>query len=316
MAAIIFAALFAAPASASAASFFTWASDDENDYVGRGHTARVTSDQAEFLTNSHPGYVSIVVQGDGVPTYTTIFQAPRGQELQVGSYTDNFGTGDRATGDASPSLNVSGEGRGCNSAQGAFVIRDLARDASGKVTRIDVLYDQRCTEGTAHLRGQVAYGYPQGVAPENIDRFLPAPIRADTTRPALGALGLARRVFRAARSGPSASRAAKVGTRVGFTLSEPSSVTVAVQRRSTGRRLGQRCVAATRANRGRKRCTRWLTKKGAFPVAGKAGANSFRFSGRLARKRLSPGPYRLAARAKDQAGNASLLRYANFSIAH
>ena len=115
------------------------------------------------------------------------------------------------------------------------------------------------------------------------------PALPDTTKPSLSPLRLSSRKFRAARSGPAVSRA-KVGTKVSFALSEASSVRFTVQRQAK-RRNGAR---------------RWIAIKGSFRFAGKAGANSLRFRGRIGGRKLKPGSYRLTAQATDSARNRSL----------
>jgi hypothetical protein len=54
--------------------------------------------------------------------------------------------------------------------------------------------------------------------------------------------------------------------------------------------------------------------RGSFKHIGKAGTNSFKFTGRLAGKALKPGSYRLVAVARDAAGNASSVKRARFRI--
>jgi hypothetical protein len=78
--------------------------------------------------------------------------------------------------------------------------------------------------------------------------------------------------FRAAPSGPSARSAAKAkyGTMVTFTLDRKSTLTFTVSKR-------------------RKKL------HGSFSRRGRAGVNKFRFTGRLAHKRLAPGRYVLTA---------------------
>ena len=67
--------------------------------------------------------------------------------------------------------------------------------------------------------------------------------------------------------------------------------------------MGGKCRKRTRGNSRRRKCD--LRLKGSFRHAGKAGRNSIRFSGRLRRRKLSPGRYNLVATAKDAAGNVS-----------
>ncbi|HYI35867.1 MAG TPA: hypothetical protein VEX39_04645 [Thermoleophilaceae bacterium] len=134
--------------------------------------------------------------------------------------------------------------------------------------------------------------------------------------PRLASLSLSSSVFRAARSGPAAGarRRRPVGTRVSFRLSEASLVRFTVHRRAKGRRVGGRCVKAKRRNRGRKACIRWVKARGAFKVPAKAGANRFKFRGRIGGRKLKRGRYRLSARATDGAGNRSVLKRKRFRI--
>lgn len=98
--------------------------------------------------------------------------------------------------------------------------------------------------------------------------------------------------------------AVKKGTRIRYSLSEAATVTFAVQRRTVGRRVRGRCRKRTRANRSRKHCTRFVPVA-AFAQPAAAGANTTRFSGRIGRRALKPGRYRMLLVARDAAGNAS-----------
>src|SRR2546428_194872 len=51
----------------------------------------------------------------------------------------------------------------------------------------------------------------------------------------------------------------------------------------------------TRRNRKKHRCKRLVRLKGGFTLTGKAGTNSFHFTGRLRGHKLKPGRYRLVA---------------------
>ena len=93
-----------------------------------------------------------------------------------------------------------------------------------------------------------------------------------------------------------------------------SSVRFRVERALPGRRVGGRCVKPTRANRRAKGCTRYRLMRGGFTHRGKAGPNRFRFSGRLAGRKLRAGRYRLRAVATDAAANKSLSRRRGFRI--
>jgi WD40 repeat protein len=127
-----------------------------------------------------------------------------------------------------------------------------------------------------------------------------APAPPDTTAPVITRLS-ARATHR------------KRGGSVRLTLSEAGTVTVRIKRAVAGRRVGKACRKPTRANRRRKRCTRYRGV-GAFKLAGVAGANRKAFGGKLRRKKLRVGRHRVSAKATDAAGNASKTRVAGFKV--
>jgi CSLREA domain-containing protein len=131
----------------------------------------------------------------------------------------------------------------------------------------------------------------------------PPPATADRKRPTLTALRASPSRFAAATGGASVvtKAAAGRGTTVRFTLSEAARVTFTLRRRAGGRRVGGRCVAPLPSDRRRKRCD--LPLPGLFSVAGKAGANSVRLSGRLRGVELRAASYWLRAAPRDAAGN-------------
>jgi Tol biopolymer transport system component len=133
-----------------------------------------------------------------------------------------------------------------------------------------------------------------------------------TDSPVLSNLRLKPSSFRAGSKGGSVASGKRKRTKVSFRLSKNASVTFRVVARGAGRRVNGKCRTRTSKNRKRKRCD--LTLKGSFKRAGKAGANSFGFSGRLRNRRLAPGKYFLVATARDAAGKRSKARKAKFTI--
>jgi hypothetical protein len=63
----------------------------------------------------------------------------------------------------------------------------------------------------------------------------------------------------------------------------------------------------------RKRGRRFV-RAGSLRRAGKAGVNKVRFSGRLGRRTLRPGAYRLRVVARDAAGNQSKSKARKFRV--
>ena len=130
----------------------------------------------------------------------------------------------------------------------------------------------------------------------------PAKVNFVVSAPRVTGYALGSPTFKAASRGGSVGTA--VGTTVTFAVSEEASVKFAVLGGVPGRRAGGRCVRPTPSNRHGRACRRTATV-GKFTVAAHAGANRFRFTGRLRGHRLPPGKYRLVETARDAAGNAS-----------
>lgn len=130
----------------------------------------------------------------------------------------------------------------------------------------------------------------------------PARVSFNVRAPGVTGYALGSSSFKAASHGGSVGTA--VGTTVSFALSEAANMKFSVQRGMPGRRAGRRCVPPTRSNRHRPSCRRTVTA-GKFTETGHAGANRFRFTGRLRGHRLPPGNYRLVETARDAAGNVS-----------
>jgi hypothetical protein len=142
--------------------------------------------------------------------------------------------------------------------------------------------------GTGQLPGG---GSGTGQQPDGSGTIALAAISNLTVRPV---------AFPPARRGGSVA-ARRRGTTVRFTLNRDTVVRFTVQRALPGRRSrAGRCVAPRRAPSG-KPCTRWRRRRGAFSVEGTAGANAFRFTGRLRGRALPLGRYRLVARPGEGA---------------
>jgi hypothetical protein len=165
----------------------------------------------------------------------------------------------------------------------------------------------------------------QGAAPDvGADELAPAgttttqPSFPGVTDPApvLTDVSLSVRRFRLGPALPRLARRTPTGTILRFTDSEAGKAVVTFARRLAGRRVGRRCLPATRARRRHKRCTRLVTVKGrAISVAAKQGRNRLRFAGTVARgKKLAPGAYQLTLVTVDSAGQRSAPRRLNFRL--
>lgn len=135
----------------------------------------------------------------------------------------------------------------------------------------------------------------------------------DATMPMLTGLRLTARRFRVGPSATPLVAGTPRGTRFRYMLSEPAVVTFAIARQVAGRRSGRRCVRPTRRLRRAKPCKRYVST-GSFRRMSAAGSLSVPFSGRIGRKALAPGAYRLRVTATDAAGNKSLPVEARFTV--
>jgi subtilisin family serine protease len=131
----------------------------------------------------------------------------------------------------------------------------------------------------------------------------PGPGTKDTKKPTL-TLGLA-----------GARIKARKGLGLRATLSEPSTLLVSIRRRLSGRRVRGHCVAPTRANRRKPKCTRIATKR-ALTIRGLLlGLNRRTVALKGSNgKLLPPGAYEVATIARDLAGNRSSTRTTRFTI--
>jgi hypothetical protein len=102
------------------------------------------------------------------------------------------------------------------------------------------------------------------------------------------------------------------GTKVTYTLSEAASVAFTVERKTSGRKKGKKCIAGRKKG---KKCSLYKAVKGSFSRPGVAGANAaFKFTGFINGKALKPGSYRLVGTPTDGSGNKGKPFRAAFTI--
>lgn len=91
-----------------------------------------------------------------------------------------------------------------------------------------------------------------------------------------------------------------VGTSFRYRLDRAAKVRLEFGQIVTGRRSGKRCVKATTKNRTRRACER-VESRGTLSAFGKAGANGVEFRGKVGKRTLKPGRYRVrvTATARD-----------------
>lgn len=129
------------------------------------------------------------------------------------------------------------------------------------------------------------------------------------TLPVLSRLGVSNKKFVPKGS----AGAGKRGTTFRFRLNEVAKVSIKIERKLAGRKVGGKCKGETPANSGRKKCP-LFRRLGSRSLSGKAGANKLKFNGKLKGLPLAPGGYRATAIATDSAKGQSVPRRVRFRV--
>lgn len=157
----------------AAGSITALAIDSEpGDMIGEGKQFEYATQTATFGVATYtPGWLFVQVLGaSGGDFWNMTFRGAAADPLAVGTYEN----AQRLPDATHPGLDVGGQGRGCNTSAGRFVIRELERDAVGNVTTLAVSFEQHCEGDVAALFGelrlQASTGYPLlTVTPTSVD---------------------------------------------------------------------------------------------------------------------------------------------------
>jgi hypothetical protein len=110
-------------------------------------------------------------------------------------------------------------------------------------------------------------------------------------------------------------RAKSTGANVTWVDAQQATITFVIGSPTRGETRGKQCVARAAHTRHRGRACTFYRRVGLFTHADVAGANGVHFTGRVAGRKLPPGPYRLEGTATTPAGQRSATVTAGFSIA-
>lgn len=124
------------------------------EYIGGGQTRTWTPTDAVFTASKGGSILTLRVDGGSQASWTLDFGAAIGDQLQEGR-TYSGAQRYPFQSPTRPALDVSGSGRGCNTLEGAFTIRELATDVGGNPTRVAIDFEQRCDNNTRLLTGTI-----------------------------------------------------------------------------------------------------------------------------------------------------------------
>jgi hypothetical protein len=148
----------------------------------------------------------------------------------------------------------------------------------------------------------------------------PPPPARDTTAPVLRRVSLTHTKFRVARAATSigAKRHTKLhrGTQLRFTSSEAAKLTLLIQRAGPGRKLrkGHKSICKPVHSRPKHKACTAYRRTATLTRNIKVGRGQVALSGRIGRRRMAPGHYRLTLTATDGAGNRSKPVRRSFTI--
>jgi hypothetical protein len=133
------------PRSASAISYLR-AISSKGDWVGQGKSYSYAGDDLTIRRNDR----GVDISAGGWQIH---FGAPRGRFLEVGKYLD---AKRYPFSDASPGIEFTGQGRGCNQISGQFVVWELEFKGN-EVTKLAIDFIQRCENTMPPLYGRVRF---------------------------------------------------------------------------------------------------------------------------------------------------------------
>lgn len=135
------------------------------DYVGQGQQYSFTMADGVWRLGTY-GPNNCLVQfhnANYTQTWTLIIGAPIGSKLAVGTYDGAV----RLATATQPGLDVSGDGRGCNTATGSFIVKAVTYDLTGYPTALWVDFIEHCEGAPPTLSGELIYNVELAVPTRN-----------------------------------------------------------------------------------------------------------------------------------------------------
>ncbi|MDP8908228.1 MAG: hypothetical protein M3N47_03755, partial [Chloroflexota bacterium] len=146
-------ALFTANAHAASATSVVMLSDP-GDWVGAGDPRLFHPGNGAIDVTGSASYLTVQASGGSIgDSFSLTFAAPPGQTLAPGVYERAQRAPFREAG--RPGIDISGDGRGCNTIAGRFEVKEIATAAGGAIERLWIVYEQHCEGGVAALFGEV-----------------------------------------------------------------------------------------------------------------------------------------------------------------
>ncbi|HYX87948.1 MAG TPA: PASTA domain-containing protein [Gaiellaceae bacterium] len=127
---------------------------DQGDYIGQGRSWSYTIANDEIGAGGSRQFVGFGVDGAQGDWWSADFAPGRGDILAPGTYPNATRYPFNGTG---PGLDVSGNGRGCNTLTGRFTVNSATWWPDGTLRTFSVTFEQHCEGATPALRGTWEY---------------------------------------------------------------------------------------------------------------------------------------------------------------
>lgn len=162
---------------------------DPGDYIGQGAEVTFTGSDGTFgVANTfNNGILATFNAPAFVHNWTLGLTATGGAVLQAGAYENAERWPFQTTGH--PGLSFFGDGRGCNTLTGRFVVLEIARDAGGNVSQLAADWEQHCEGGAPALHGQFRFNSDVPLTGRPIHITLETPLNAQHCVEATGPKG-------------------------------------------------------------------------------------------------------------------------------
>ncbi|MFB8120895.1 hypothetical protein ACFQ6U_22540 [Streptomyces sp. NPDC056465] len=136
-------------------------SGDEGDWISGGESYAYSTDSQDTVSvtgSSDNRVVSVSVAGANGDWWYLDLAAPAGATLAPGTY--DGATRYPFNEAAEPGLDLSGNGRGCNTLTGTFTVTAVEFGPRGYVEELDASFEQHCEGGGSAARGEVHIDNP------------------------------------------------------------------------------------------------------------------------------------------------------------
>lgn len=151
---LLFVSLATVGASAGTASTYLYLNSQPGDYVGQGIIQTLTPADGTFSVTNGPNTVTVEFNS-AAQWWILQFGSPTSVKFGRGEFEGATRTAFRSP--TRPGIDVGGDGRGCNTDAGRFLVSDFALAADGTVARLAIDFEQHCEGATPALYASLRY---------------------------------------------------------------------------------------------------------------------------------------------------------------